>query len=71
MALRIRARELSQKFSGEEGSISLLIIGLFIVTIFSIMVMSDLGSIAIAQRSLVQASESASQRGTHELDLDN
>ena len=71
MALRIRARELSQKFSGEEGSISLLIIGLFIVTIFSIMVMSDIGSIAIAQRSLVQASESASQRGTHELDLDN
>ena len=57
MALRIRARELSQKFSGEEGSISLLIIGLFIVTIFSIMVMSDIGSIAIAQRSLVQASE--------------
>ena len=71
MALRIRVRELSQKFSGEEGSISLLIIGLFIVTIFSIMVMSDIGSIAIAQRSLVQASESASQRGTHELDLDN
>jgi hypothetical protein len=71
MALRLRARELSQKFSGEEGSISLLIIGLFIVTIFSIMVMSDIGSIAIAQRSLVQASESASQRGTHELDLDN
>ena len=51
MALRIRARELSQKFSGEEGSISLLIIGLFIVTLFSIMVMSDIGSIAIAQRS--------------------
>ena len=71
MALRIPARELSQKFSAEEGSISLLIIGLFIVTIFSIMVMSDIGSIAIAQRSLVQASESASQRGTHELDLDN
>lgn len=71
MALRIRARELFQKCSDEEGSISLLIIGLFIVTLFSIMVMSNIGSIAIAQRSLVQATESASQRGTHELDLGN
>jgi hypothetical protein len=35
------------------------------------MVMTDIGSIAIAQRSLIQASESASQRGTHELDLEN
>jgi hypothetical protein len=71
MALRVRPREFFQKCSDEEGSISLLIIGLFIVTLFSIMVMTDIGSIAIAQRSLIQASESASQRGTHELDLEN
>ncbi|MCX6437844.1 MAG: hypothetical protein NTZ06_04255 [Actinobacteria bacterium] len=71
MALKKLGKRLFRKCSDEEGSISLLIIGLFIVTLFSIMAMTDIASIAIAQRSLVQASEAASQRGTHELDLDN
>jgi hypothetical protein len=71
MALKKLGKRLVRKCSDEEGSISLLIIGLFIVTLFSIMAMTDIASIAIAQRSLVQATESASQRGTHELDLDN
>lgn len=71
MALRKLVQRLLRRCSDEEGSISLLIIGLFIVTLFSIMAMTDIASIAIAQRSLVQATEAASQRGTHELDLDN
>jgi len=71
MALRKKTKYLFLICSDEEGSISLLIIGLFIATLFSIMAMTDIASIAVAQRSLVQATESASQRGTHELDLDN
>jgi hypothetical protein len=54
----------------EEGSISLLIIGLFVVTIATLLVITNIASIAIAQRSLVQASEAAVQRGVQNLDLD-
>jgi hypothetical protein len=54
----------------EEGSISLLIIGLFVVTLFAIMAMTDIASIAVAQRSLIQATEAASQQGSHVLDLE-
>lgn len=71
MALKKYQKQFLQICGDDEGSISLLIIGLFIVTLFSIMAMTDIASIAIAQRSLVQATEAASQRGTHELDLDN
>ena len=53
----------------EEGSISLLIIGLFVVTVATLLVITDISSIAIAQRSLVQASEAAVQRGVQNLDL--
>ncbi|CAB5240394.1 unannotated protein [freshwater metagenome] len=53
----------------DKGSISLLIIGLFIVTISSLVVITNISSIAIAKRSLVQATEAAVQRGVHTLDL--
>lgn len=53
----------------EEESISLLIIGLFVLTIATLLVITNISSIAIAQRSLVQASEAAVQRGVQNLDL--
>ncbi|MGI9144845.1 MAG: hypothetical protein ACR2I6_05055 [Candidatus Planktophila sp.] len=53
----------------EEGSISLLIIGLFVITIATLLVITDIASIAIAQRSLIQASEAAVQRSVQNLDL--
>ena len=53
----------------EEGSISLLIIGLFVVTVATLLVITNIASIAIAQRSLVQASEAAVQRAVQSLDL--
>lgn len=53
----------------EDGSISLLIIGLFVVTLATLLVITNIASIAIAQRSLVQASEAAVQRGVQTLDL--
>jgi hypothetical protein len=53
----------------EDGSISLLIIGLFVVTVATLLVITNIASIAIAQRSLVQASEAAVQRSVQNLDL--
>lgn len=60
----------SKKYANdEEGSISLLIIGLFVVTVATLLVITNIASIAIAQRSLVQASEAAVQRAVQNLDL--
>ncbi|MFM2144466.1 MAG: hypothetical protein RI899_254, partial [Actinomycetota bacterium] len=53
---------LKARIEDEEGSISLLIIGLFVVTVATLLVITNIASIAIAQRSLVQASEAAVQR---------
>jgi hypothetical protein len=53
----------------EDGSISLLIIGLFVVTVATLLVITNIASIAIAQRSLVQASEAAVQHSVQYLDL--
>ena len=58
-------------FSGansETGSISVVVIGLFITTVASLMVMTDVGVLLVAKRSLVQATEAAAQRGVHTLD---
>jgi len=64
------ARVQSKKYAkDEEGSISLLIIGLFVVTVATLLVITNIASIAIAQRSLVQASEAAVQRAVQNLDL--
>ena len=62
-------KTLKAHISDEEGSISLLIIGLFVVTIATLLVITDIAAIAIAQRSLVQASEAAVQRSVQNLDL--
>jgi flagellar basal body-associated protein FliL len=53
----------------EEGSTSLLIVGLFVVAVATLLVITNIASIAIAQRSLVQASEAAVQRAVQNLDL--
>lgn len=64
------ARVQSKKYANdEEGSISLLIIGLFVVTVATLLVITNIASIAIAQRSLAQASEAAVQRAVQNLDL--
>jgi len=60
---------LKARIEDEEGSISLLIIGLFVVTVATLLVITNIASIAIAQRSLVQASEAAVQRAVQSLDL--
>ena len=57
-----------KKFHDESGSLSVVIIGLFLLTVASLMVMSDIGSVFVAKRSLVQATEAAAQRAVHTLD---
>ncbi len=55
-------------FKEEQGSLSVVIIGLFIITVASLMVMSDVATVLVAKRSLAQATEAAAQRGVHTLD---
>ena len=52
----------------ESGSISLVVMSLFIVSLSSIFVVTDVAAVAIAKRSLTQASEAAAQRGVRNLD---
>ena len=62
---------LRQKFKKETGSIAVVVIGLFVITVASLMVMTDVSALIVAKRSLVQATEAAAQRGVHTLDKDS
>jgi Flp pilus assembly protein TadG len=55
-------------FQSESGSISLVVMALFIVSLSSILVITDVAAVAIAKRSLTQATEAAAQRGVRNLD---
>lgn len=57
-----------RKLVSEKGSISVVVIGLFVITVASLMVMTDVSALIVAKRSLVQATEAAAQRGVHSLD---
>ena len=65
--MAIKVNSLRQKLKEETGSISVVVIGLFVVTVASLMVMTDVSALFIAKRSLVQATEAAAQRGVHTL----
>jgi hypothetical protein len=54
--------------SNDSGSIAVIVIGLFLITVASLMVMTDVSTLIIAKRSLVQATEAAALRGVHTLD---
>ena len=59
---------LTRKFREETGSIAVVVIGLFVITVASLMVMTDVSTLIVAKRSLAQATEAAAQRGVHALD---
>lgn len=62
-------RKLSRAVINEErGSLSVVIIGVFFITVASLMVMTDVATVLVAKRSLAQATEAAAQRGVHTLD---
>ncbi len=52
----------------EEGSLSLLIIGLFIAALSALMIVTDIAVVANAKRSLDQATEAAAMRAVQNLD---
>jgi hypothetical protein len=54
-----------------EGSISILIMGLFIVSLSFVVVMTDISVVYLAKRNLTSLSESASQRGLSNIDDSN
>ncbi len=52
----------------EKGSISILIFGLFFLTLIAIFVITDIATLVMAQKSLVSATESAAMHASHALD---
>ena len=75
--LILKARELGGLFKSknfrdllidDSGSISLLIIGLFIAALSTVMVITDVAVVANAKRSLDQVTEAAAIRAVHNLD---
>lgn len=61
---------LRERIQNEDGSISVLVFGLFAVVLLSGVVLTDISAVIVAQRSLIQATESAAQSAAHSLDLD-
>lgn len=53
----------------EKGSISILTIGLFLLSVVLLIAITDIASISVSQASLVHASEAAAIRASHSVDL--
>ena len=54
--------------SEQDGSLSLLIIGLFIAALSALMIVTDIGVVANAKRTLDQATEASAMRAVQNLD---
>jgi len=54
----------------DRGSISLVVMSLFLITVVTIAILTDISSIYLAKRSLTQATEAAAQRGVRNLNTD-
>ncbi len=67
MGIAIKSK--SNILDDERGSISILIMGLFLLSVITLMVLTDISSVYLAKRTLTQATEAAAQRGVRNLDL--
>ncbi len=54
----------------EKGSLSVLILSLFMTTLITLIILTDISSVYFAKRALTQATEAAAQRGVRNLDVD-
>ncbi|CAN2178526.1 hypothetical protein MCEGKSH29_00231 [Candidatus Nanopelagicaceae bacterium] len=54
----------------DRGSISLIVLTFFSITLITSLVITDIAAVAIAKRSLTQATEAAAQRGVRNLNRD-
>jgi hypothetical protein len=65
---RTDLQNFSLKIQDERGSLSVLIIALFLITISLVMITTNIATITLAKRNLTQSAESVAQRGAHFLD---
>ena len=54
-------------FRDERGSISLLVLTFFLITVVTSLVITDVAAVTMVKRSLTQATEAAAQRGVRNL----
>lgn len=66
--MKIFSKLLKKFIKDESGSISLLIIGLFVISLAVIMIVTDVSVLAAAKRSLDHATEAAVQNASQTLD---
>jgi hypothetical protein len=69
-ALRSQLKQGYSQTRDERGSISILTIALFLITVTLIMISTNVAAVTVAKRTLTQSAESAAQRGAHFLDED-
>ena len=62
------AKKAKRAIPDDRGSISVLVGGLFLITIALLIIMTNIAEVALAKRSLTQATEAAAQRGVSNLD---
>lgn len=58
-----------RRFKDEEGTISILTIGLFMVVVALLILVTDIASISVSRQSLLHATESAAIRASHRINL--
>lgn len=63
------ARRFLRKVADEEGTISVLTIGLFSICVALLILITDVASISVSRQSLVHVTEAAAIRASHRLDL--
>ena len=66
--VRKRVQRFWQLVNDDRGSISVLTIALFLITVCLIMITTNITTVTIAKRNLTQSTESVAQRGAHFLD---
>ena len=67
-ALNSSVKRIKQLHKDEIGSLSLLIIGLFVAALTALMIVTDISVVANAKRTLDQATEAAAMRAVQNLD---
>lgn len=65
----MKSKVIKRFIHDESGSISLLLIFLFLVTAISSLAVVDISDAYLAKRQLAQIGEAAAQIGTHQIDL--
>lgn len=67
--VRENMRRYTRVLSREEGSISVLTIGLFAITVALLILITDVASMAVSKQSLLHATEAAAIRAVHSVDM--